>query len=126
MESGEFQGRIGRTWSESEPWWPGHPRPAAGTPNVVLVVLDDVSFTRPSVAEQIVKVTGEALATQAVGALVEPTGPDPIPLRVHLPSRRRAPARVPRARARRPLAVGDPVGLSGPELDNGGPAGAGR
>ncbi len=46
MEPGEFEGRIGRTWSESEPWWPGHPRPAAGTPNVVLVVLDDVGFAQ--------------------------------------------------------------------------------
>jgi len=40
----EFGGRIGRDWRDSEPWWPAEPRPPAGAPNVVLVVLDDVGF----------------------------------------------------------------------------------
>ncbi|HLK43722.1 MAG TPA: arylsulfatase [Thermoleophilia bacterium] len=39
-----FGGRIGRTWQESEPWWPPEPRPPEGAPNVVLIVLDDVGF----------------------------------------------------------------------------------
>ncbi|HZQ84668.1 MAG TPA: sulfatase-like hydrolase/transferase, partial [Acidimicrobiales bacterium] len=42
----EFGGRIGRTWRESEPWWPPEPAPPPGAPNVVLIVLDDVGFAQ--------------------------------------------------------------------------------
>jgi arylsulfatase len=42
----EFKGRIGNDWRDSEPWWPAVPRPPAGSPNVVLVVLDDVGFAQ--------------------------------------------------------------------------------
>ncbi len=42
----EFHGRIGRDWRDSDPWWPSAPRPPAGAPNVVLVVLDDVGFAQ--------------------------------------------------------------------------------
>ena len=43
--SGEpFEGRIGRTVYESEPWWP-EPTTGSGKPNVVLVVLDDTGFS---------------------------------------------------------------------------------
>ena len=35
---------IGRTTSESTPWWPEPVLPAAGTPNVVVVLLDDTGF----------------------------------------------------------------------------------
>lgn len=41
-----FGGVIGRYYDESTPWWPPTPRPAAATPNVVLVVLDDVGFAQ--------------------------------------------------------------------------------
>jgi arylsulfatase A-like enzyme len=42
--SGEtFEGRIGRTVYESEPWWPETKLPS-GRPNVVLIVLDDTGF----------------------------------------------------------------------------------
>ena len=41
-----FDGRIGRTWRESEPWWPAEPAPPEGAPNVVLIVLDDVGFAQ--------------------------------------------------------------------------------
>src|SRR3954447_11418001 len=46
MEREEFAGRIGRYHWESEPWWPPEPRPAAGAPNVLFVVLDDVGFAQ--------------------------------------------------------------------------------
>ena len=43
--SGEpFEGRVGRTVYESEPWWPV-PQTGSGKPNVVLVVLDDTGFS---------------------------------------------------------------------------------
>ncbi|WP_309644536.1 arylsulfatase [Phenylobacterium sp.] len=43
--SGEdFQGVIGRTIPESQPWWPPS-KIKAGAPNVVLVVLDDTGFS---------------------------------------------------------------------------------
>jgi arylsulfatase len=41
----EFLGRIGRTVSESTPWWPGPKKPPDGSPNVVLVLLDDMGFS---------------------------------------------------------------------------------
>jgi arylsulfatase A-like enzyme len=40
----EFHGTIGRTVSESQPWWP-EPRLRKGAPNVVLIVLDDTGFS---------------------------------------------------------------------------------
>ena len=43
--SGEpFEGRIGRTVYESEPWWPARAT-GSGKPNVVLIVLDDTGFS---------------------------------------------------------------------------------
>jgi arylsulfatase len=41
-----FGGVIGRYPHESQPWWPAPRRAAAGAPNVVLVVLDDVGFAQ--------------------------------------------------------------------------------
>jgi arylsulfatase len=41
-----FQGVIGRTHWESQPWWPPRIAPPAGAPNVLLVVLDDVGFAQ--------------------------------------------------------------------------------
>ena len=42
--SGEdFQGVIGRTIPESQPWWPPAPN-KPGAPNIVMVVLDDTGF----------------------------------------------------------------------------------
>ncbi len=42
--SSVFRGVIGRTVEESTPWWPDFPMPPEGSPNVVLVVLDDTGF----------------------------------------------------------------------------------
>jgi arylsulfatase len=39
-----FAGVIGRTVAESTPWWPAPLLPPAGSPDVVLIVLDDVGF----------------------------------------------------------------------------------
>ncbi len=44
--SSAFGGRIGRDWRDSTPWWPDAPSAPAGSPNVVLVVLDDVGFAQ--------------------------------------------------------------------------------
>ena len=32
--------------ADSEPWWPPEPTPPDGSPNVVLIVLDDVGFAQ--------------------------------------------------------------------------------
>ena len=39
-----FPGVIGRTTDVSSPAWPRSARPAPGTPNVLMVVLDDTGF----------------------------------------------------------------------------------
>ena len=44
MNESRFEGHIGRTVTESTPWWPPQPRPRDGAPNVVVVVFDDVGF----------------------------------------------------------------------------------
>ena len=41
-----FQGRIGRTVAESEPWFEEHPHAPSGAPNVVFVLLDDTGFAQ--------------------------------------------------------------------------------
>lgn len=40
----EFKGHIGRTVEESRPSWPEPSRPAAESPNVVVILLDDTGF----------------------------------------------------------------------------------
>ncbi len=47
MSSAErFEGRIGQTFKESEPWWPPGPNAGSGSPspNVVIILLDDTGF----------------------------------------------------------------------------------
>lgn len=39
-----FNGKIGRTYRDSTPWWPEKPQKPKDAPNVVFVVLDDVGF----------------------------------------------------------------------------------
>jgi arylsulfatase len=41
-----FEGTIGRYRADSESWWPPRPRPPAGAPSIVNVVLDDVGFAQ--------------------------------------------------------------------------------
>ena len=40
----EFEGKIAKSYEESEEWWPKQTKPAEGTPNVVILLLDDTGF----------------------------------------------------------------------------------
>ncbi|HEY5820850.1 MAG TPA: arylsulfatase [Propionibacteriaceae bacterium] len=40
----DFAGRVGRTISQSVPAWPEPVRPPAGTPNIVVVLVDDLGY----------------------------------------------------------------------------------
>ena len=40
----QFKGVIGRSVSESTPWWPEPVRAREGAPNVLYIVLDDVGY----------------------------------------------------------------------------------
>jgi arylsulfatase len=39
-----FEGEVGRTHATSTPWWPDQPVPPAGSPNVIVVLCDDLGF----------------------------------------------------------------------------------
>jgi len=41
-----FEGRIGRTVADSEPWYDEPPHPGDGAPDVVVVLLDDTGFAQ--------------------------------------------------------------------------------
>jgi arylsulfatase A-like enzyme len=41
-----FEGTIGRTLEDSVGWWPPIERPPAGSPNIVVVLLDDVGYAQ--------------------------------------------------------------------------------
>lgn len=56
------RGRIGRTIRESEPSFTPVPRPPAGAPNVVMIVLDDLGFAQ-------LGSFGSSIATPAIDAL---------------------------------------------------------
>jgi arylsulfatase A-like enzyme len=40
-----FRGTIGRTLRESTPWWPAPRRAPANSPNIVVILLDDLGFS---------------------------------------------------------------------------------
>jgi arylsulfatase A-like enzyme len=42
----EFKGKIGKTYAESEEWYPEARKPKPGTPNVLTIYLDDVGFAQ--------------------------------------------------------------------------------
>lgn len=45
--TGEFGGVIGRTREESKPWWPPRKEARAGSPNIVIVYMDDMGWSDP-------------------------------------------------------------------------------
>jgi len=46
MPRPDFEGVAGRTYAESEGWWPPLPTAPEGAPNVVIVLLDDVGYAQ--------------------------------------------------------------------------------
>jgi arylsulfatase len=40
----EFKGKIDKSYAKSEEWWPSSPKPPAGTPDVIIFLLDDTGF----------------------------------------------------------------------------------
>src|SRR5438876_6191491 len=42
----EFKGKIGKTYAESQEWYPEVKKPKPGTPNVLIILLDDVGFSQ--------------------------------------------------------------------------------
>src|ERR1700675_1636286 len=40
-----FRGTIGKTVTDSRPWWPPTPQPPEGAPNILVVLFDDVGFS---------------------------------------------------------------------------------
>ncbi len=42
----EFKGKIGKTYAESQEWYPETTKPKPGTPNVLIILLDDVGFAQ--------------------------------------------------------------------------------
>ena len=40
-----FKGKIGRTYEESVEWYPETTKPKPGTPNVLIILLDDVGYS---------------------------------------------------------------------------------
>ena len=41
-----FEGKIGRTLADSEPWFPEAPHPGEDAPNVIIALLDDTGFAQ--------------------------------------------------------------------------------
>ena len=42
----EFKGKIGKTYAESQEWYPEVKKPKPGTPNVLIILLDDVGYSQ--------------------------------------------------------------------------------
>src|SRR5437667_9864418 len=42
----EFKGKIGKTYAESVEWYPEQVKPKPGTPNAIIIYLDDVGFAQ--------------------------------------------------------------------------------
>ena len=44
----EFKGKIAKSYAESKEWWPTSPKAPAGTPNAIILLLDDTGFSHLS------------------------------------------------------------------------------
>ncbi len=40
-----FEGKIGRTFADSEPWWPAPVQAPKGAPNVIVILVDDMGYS---------------------------------------------------------------------------------
>ena len=47
MTDPAFDGKIGRTREESTPWWPERKEARKGSPNIVIVFMDDMGWSDP-------------------------------------------------------------------------------
>ena len=62
-----YQGTVGKTLAESKEWWPAPVKPPAGSPNVVLIILDDVGFGATSAFGGIIRTpTFDSLANNGL------------------------------------------------------------
>jgi arylsulfatase A-like enzyme len=62
-----YQGKVGKTLDDSKEWWAPVPKPPAGAPNVVLIILDDVGFGAPSAFGGIIRTpTLDSLANNGI------------------------------------------------------------
>ncbi len=48
LPESKFEGKVGKTYADSEPDWPKVPKPPESAPNVILIMLDDVGFGQVS------------------------------------------------------------------------------
>jgi arylsulfatase len=39
-----FRGHVGRTWQDSQPWWPDVDKSGDGKPNILIILFDDMGF----------------------------------------------------------------------------------
>ena len=62
VDQQQFGGKIGRTRDESTPWWPEHREARAGTPNIVIIYMDDMGWSDPGCY-------GSEIATPNIDAL---------------------------------------------------------
>jgi hypothetical protein len=82
----EFKGKIGRTYAESVEWYPEVPKPKPGTPNVFIILLDDVGFSQLGSYGGLIKTPnldararGSGCARQRSAALTPGAGVTPAP-----------------------------------------------
>ena len=90
-----FPGKIGRTREESEPHWNLPVRPPAGSPNIVIVLMDDMGWADLGCyGSEIATPNIDALATRGIRFTHYTTHPICSPARAALLTGRNAIARI--------------------------------